>query len=91
MSSPGILVALASLECRRRTTLQVGPARDHPGRGAGLYVRDDAVNIDSLHVDQQMTGAVGRMGGHTYALIRNQFDNKTMTLQEWEQPKAAVE
>ncbi len=35
-----------------------------------------------------MTGAVGRMGGHSYALICNQFDIKTMALQELEDRKA---
>ncbi|MBB4105799.1 flavin reductase family protein [Allorhizobium borbori] len=87
--SPRILAAPAALECRRHTTLQVGPAREIIlGEVVGLYVRGDAVNLDNLHIDQQMMDAVGRMGGHTYARTRDQFDIKTMTPQEWESRKA---
>jgi hypothetical protein len=35
-----------------------------------------------------MMDAVGRMGGHTYARTRDQFDVKTLTPQEWENRKS---
>jgi len=94
--SPRILAAPAALECRRHTTLQVGPAREIIlGEVLGVYVRSDAVNPSNLHIDQQMMDAVGRMGGHTYARTRDQFDIKTLTPQEWENrkslPKTAAE
>lgn len=82
--SPRILAAPAALECRRHTTLQVGPAREIIlGEVVGLYVRSDAVNPSNLHIDQQLMDAVGRMGGHTYARTRDQFDIKTLTKEEW--------
>ena len=88
--SPRILAAPAALECRRHTTLQVGPAREIIlGEVLGVYVRSDAVNPSNLHIDQQLMDAVGRMGGHTYTRTRDQFDIKTLTPQEWESRKAA--
>ncbi|WP_421405325.1 flavin reductase family protein [Agrobacterium fabrum] len=86
--SPRILAAPAALECRRHTTLQVGPAREIIlGEVVGVFVRSDAVNPANLHIDQQMMDAVGRMGGHTYARTRDQFDIKTLSPQEWESRK----
>jgi len=88
--SPRILAAPAALECRRHTTLQVGPAREIIlGEVLGVYVRSDAVNVENLHIDQQLMDAVGRMGGHTYTRTRDQFDIKTLSNEEWEQRKTA--
>ncbi|EUC00029.1 flavin reductase domain protein FMN-binding protein [Rhizobium sp. CF080] len=94
--SPRILAAPAALECRRHTTLQVGPAREIIlGEVLGVYVRSDTVNPSNLHIDQHLMDAVGRMGGHTYTRTRDQFDIKTLTPQEWEsredKSKAAAE
>lgn len=87
LCSPRILAAPA-LECRRHTSLQVGPAREIIlGEVVGVFVRSDAVNASNLHIDQQMMDAVGRMGGHTYARTRDHFDVKTLTPQEWESRK----
>lgn len=89
VGSPRILAAPAALECRRHTTLQVGPAREIIlGEVVGVFVRSDAVNSSNLHIDQQMMDAVGRMGGHTYTRTRDQFDIKTLTPQEWEARKS---
>jgi flavin reductase (DIM6/NTAB) family NADH-FMN oxidoreductase RutF len=91
VKSPRILAAPAALECRRHTTLQVGPAREIIlGEVVGVFVRRDAVNPANLHIDQQMMDAVGRMGGHTYARTRDQFDIKTLTPAEWERQKGGV-
>ena len=69
--SPRILAAPAALECRRHTTLQVGPAREIIlGEVLGVYVRSDAVDPSNLHIDQQIMDAIGRMGGHTYTRTR---------------------
>lgn len=82
--SPRILAAPAALECRRHTTLQVGPAREIIlGEVLGVYVRSDAVDPSNLHIDQQIMDAIGRMGGHTYTRTRDQFDVKTLTPEEW--------
>lgn len=89
VASPRILAAPAALECRRHTTLQVGPAREIIlGEVVGVFVRSDAVNASNLHIDQQMMDAVGRMGGHTYARTRDQFDIKTLSPAEWESRKS---
>ncbi|MFK3779571.1 flavin reductase family protein [Agrobacterium sp. NPDC089420] len=89
--SPRILAAPAALECRRHTTLQVGPAREIIlGEVVGVFVRSDAVNSSNLHIDQHLMDAVGRMGGHTYARTRDQFDIKTLTEEEWRLRKRAA-
>lgn len=90
VGSPRILAAPAALECRRHTTLQVGPAREIIlGEVVGVYVRSDAVNPENLHIDQQLMDAIGRMGGNTYCRTRDQFDVKTLTKEQWEVKKDA--
>ena len=85
VGSPRILSAPAALECRRHTTLQVGPAREIIlGEVVGVYVRSDAVNPENLHIDQQLMDAIGRMGGNTYCRTRDQFDVKTLSPEQWE-------
>ncbi|MBK0031256.1 flavin reductase family protein [Erwinia sp. S43] len=85
VGSPRILSAPAALECRRHTTLQVGPAREIIlGEVVGVYVRSDVVNPENLHIDQQLMDAIGRMGGNTYCRTRDQFDVKTLTPEQWE-------
>ena len=82
--SPRILAAPAALECRRHSTVQVGPAREIIlGEVLGVFIRSDAVDPSNLHIDQQIMNVVGRMGGHTYARTRDQFDIKTATKEEW--------
>lgn len=86
--SPRIVEAPAALECRRYMTLEVGRAREIIlGEVLGVFVRDDAVNLSNLHIDQIKMDAVGRLGGHSYAWIREQFDIKTLTVPEWEKRK----
>jgi Flavin reductase like domain len=83
--SPRILAAPAALVCRLQTTLQVGPAHEIIlGEVVGVSLRSDAVSATSLHIDQQLMDTVDRMGGHTYARTRDQFDIKTLSPQEWE-------
>lgn len=82
--SPRILAAPAALECRLHTVLRVSPAREIIlGEVVGLFVRSDALDPTNLHIDQQMMDVVGRMGGHTYARTRDQFDIKTKSKEEW--------
>ncbi|RFB79045.1 flavin reductase family protein [Methylovirgula sp. 4M-Z18] len=82
--SPRILAAPAALECRRHTTLQVGPAREIIlGEVLGVFIRSDAVDASKFYVDQNLMDAVGRMGGYSYARTRDQFEIKTMTKDEW--------
>jgi flavin reductase (DIM6/NTAB) family NADH-FMN oxidoreductase RutF len=82
--SPRIVSAPAALECRRYQTLEIGRAREIIlGEVVGLFVRESAIDPASLHIDQIMMDAVGRMGGHTYSRTLDQFDIKTLTPAEW--------
>ena len=82
---PRIAEAPASLECRRYMTLAVGKSREIIlGLVLGCFVREGAVNPVSKHVDQRKMDAIGRLGGHGYSRIRDQFDLPTMSVAEWE-------
>lgn len=84
VKSPRILEAPAALECRRYMTLELGPAREIIlGQVVGVHVRSDAVDVNTHHIDQMKMDAVGRMGGHTYARTRDQFDHVTMSPDQW--------
>jgi len=88
--APRIVSAPAALECRRYMTLEVGKAREIIlGEVVGLFVRADALNPANLHIDQMKMDAIGRMGGHTYARTRDQFDIRTLSVDEWNARKAA--
>ncbi len=87
--SPRILEAPAALECRRYMTLEVGKAREIVlGEVLGVFVREDAVDPETLHIDQMKMDAIGRLGGHTYSRSREQFDIRTLSVSEWEKQKA---
>lgn len=85
VKSPRIISAPAALECRRYMTLEVGMAREIIlGEVLGIHIRADLVDPQSLHVDQMGMDAIGRLGGNSYARTRDQFDIKTMSVEEWE-------
>jgi flavin reductase (DIM6/NTAB) family NADH-FMN oxidoreductase RutF len=87
--APRIVTAPAALECRRYMTLEVGKAREIIlGEVLGVHVREDAVD-ERLHVDQMKMDAIGRLGGHTYARTRDQFDVKTLSVSEFDQFRAS--
>lgn len=87
--APRIVTAPAALECRRYMTLEVGKAREIIlGQVLGVHVRADAVD-ERLHVDQLKMDAIGRLGGHSYARTREQFDIRTLSVPEWDQHKAS--
>jgi flavin reductase (DIM6/NTAB) family NADH-FMN oxidoreductase RutF len=90
VKSPRIVEAPAALECRRYMTLEVGNARQIIlGEVVGLFVREDAVDMSNLHIDQIKMDAIGRLGGHTYSRTNDQFDIKTLTVPEWEKKRQA--
>ena len=85
VASPRILEAPASLECRRYMTLEVGKAREIIlGQVVGVFIRSDLVDAERLHVDQMGMDVIGRLGGHGYARTRDQFDIRTLSVEEWE-------
>jgi flavin reductase (DIM6/NTAB) family NADH-FMN oxidoreductase RutF len=82
---PRILEAPASLECQRYMTLSVGRSREIIlGEVLGVFVRDGLVDRETKHVDQHGMDAIGRLGGHGYSRIRDQFDLNTISVQGWE-------
>jgi flavin reductase (DIM6/NTAB) family NADH-FMN oxidoreductase RutF len=90
VASPRILEAPASLECKRYMTLSLGKAREIIlGQVVGVFIRSDLVD-DRLHIDQIGMDTIGRLGGHGYARTRDQFDIKTMSVEEWEGRKAGL-
>lgn len=87
---PRIGEAPASLECRRYMTLEVGKSREIVlGLVLGCFVREGVVNPATKHVDQRLMDAIGRLGGHGYSRIRDQFDLPTLSVAEWEAKEAA--
>ncbi len=89
VGSPRILEAPAALECKRYMTLELGKAREIIlGTVVGLFVREDAVDASNLHIDQFKMDAIGRMGGHSYSRTRDQFEIKTLSVDEWDRQKA---
>lgn len=89
VSSPRIVAAPAALECRRYMTLEVGRAREIIlGEVVGLFVREDAVDQSNLHIDQLKMDAIGRLGGHSYTRTRDQFDIRTLSVDEYQRHKA---
>jgi flavin reductase (DIM6/NTAB) family NADH-FMN oxidoreductase RutF len=86
---PRIAEAPASLECRRYVTLEVGKSREIIlGLVLGCFVREGTVDPVRKHVDQRKMDALGRLGGHGYCRIRDQFDLPTMSVAEWERGEA---
>ena len=83
---PRIAEAPASLECRRHLTLEVGKSRQIVlGLVLGCFVREGVVDPARKHVDQRKMDAIGRLGGHGYSRIRDQFDLPTMSVSQWEE------
>ena len=65
-------------------TLEVGKSREIIlGLVLGCFIREGAVNPVNKHVDQRKMDAIGRLGGHGYSRIRDQFDLPTMSVAEW--------
>lgn len=82
---PRIREAPASLECRRTMTLSLGKSRDIIlGQVLGCFIRDGVVDPVRKHVDQGKMDAIGRLGGHGYSRIRDQFEVPTLSVAEWE-------
>ena len=83
-AAPAIAEAPASLECRRYMTLAVGRSREIVlGQVLGCFVREGLADPATKHVDQRGMDAIGRLGGHGYSRIRDQFDLPTMSVADW--------
>lgn len=81
---PRIAEAPVALECKRYLTLEVGKSREIVmGTVLGCFIREGLVDPVTKYVDQRGMDAIGRLGGHGYARIRDQFDLNTMPHAEW--------
>lgn len=73
VTCPRIAAAPVALECKLRTTVDLGPAREIMiGEVVGLFVREDAIN-ERLHIDSDVIDAIGRLGGALYTTTRDPF------------------
>ncbi|NGN39910.1 flavin reductase family protein [Mesorhizobium sp. CGMCC 1.15528] len=87
IAAPRIAESPAAFECRTYVTLGVGNSREVIlGEIVAAHIRSDVVN-SRLHVDPVGLDAIGRMGGHGYALSRETFDLPTMSVAQWEERK----
>jgi len=85
--APRIAESPAAFECRRHVTLGLGNSREIIlGEVIAAHIRSDIVD-PRLHVDPAGLDAIGRMGGHGYALSRQTFDLPTMSVAQWEDRK----
>jgi flavin reductase (DIM6/NTAB) family NADH-FMN oxidoreductase RutF len=87
IAAPRIAESPAAFECRNYVTLGVGNSREVIlGEIVAAHIRSDIVN-PRLHVDPIGLDAIGRMGGHGYALSRETFNLPTMSVSQWEERK----
>jgi flavin reductase (DIM6/NTAB) family NADH-FMN oxidoreductase RutF len=85
VSCPWIGEAPVAFECRHHTTLSIGRSREIIlGEVVFAHFRADTVDPATMYVDPAALDAIGRMGGHGYAVTRDTFDLKTMSTDEWQ-------
>ncbi len=86
--TPRIAEAPAALECRLNRVLDV--SRDRQiilGDVLGVFIRDDAVDPATHRIDQHRMDAIGRLGGWGYARTSDQFEMRTLSVEEYEAGK----
>ncbi|MDX8498563.1 flavin reductase family protein [Mesorhizobium sp. VK4C] len=91
IKAPYVAQSPAAFECRSYLNLGIGNSREIIlGEVLAAHIRSDIVN-PRLHVDPVGLDAVGRMGGHGYSLTSETFDLPTMSIEQWEERKRAME
>ena len=84
VSSPRIVEAPISLECKQTMIIPTGPQGDIVlGEVLFAHIRSDLCDPQALHIDPDKLDAVGRMGGQGYSLTREYFDLSVETLDAW--------
>ena len=87
---PRLAEAPASLECREHTTLLIGRNRVTLGQVVAVWIRDDLVDAQRLHVHTGRMHPIGRMGGAGgYTYTRDGFEMPRMDFGEWQNLTAA--
>ena len=82
---PRLVEAPAAIECRKLMMINFGSSRDLlVGEVLGIHVRDGIVNPETLRTNYEQYFPVGRIGGEMYARVRDHFDLKPGTFEQWQ-------
>lgn len=83
--APRIEAAPVSLECVQHTTLQIGRNRIVIGEVVQLYIRDELIDTEKLHVRTEQMHLIGRMhGGGWYAKTSDLFEIPRLDYEDWQ-------
>lgn len=75
VACPRIKESPAAFECRRYVTLEPRASRQIVlGEILFAHYHADVIDPDRLHIDPARLDAIARLGGSTYATIRDRFD-----------------
>ena len=88
VAPPRIAAAPASLECKRTVTLEIHDGRHLiVGEILRMHVRDGAVDPESLRVDLDRLGQIGRLMGAGYTRISDRFEMPRISVAAWDERK----
>ncbi len=81
---PRLVASPISLECREHTTLLIGNNRVVVAEVLGMWIEDDFVNAEKLHVDTVGLNLIGRMGGAGgYTETQRPFEIPRISYEQW--------
>ena len=81
---PRIAKSPINLECKRLVTLELGKRENIIlGEVLHLHIRDDLVDAERRRVRLERLRLVGRLAGHGYCRIRDQFDIRRESYASW--------
>ena len=84
VAAPRLAQSKAALECRMHTTLMLGADRRLVvGLIEAIYVDDEIIDRDRLHIDHQRYRPVGRLSGNRYCETTEVFSLKRETFADW--------
>lgn len=82
---PRISESPVGLECRAVQTIEIGRNRVILGEVLQLYIRDDLIDTQKLHVRTEQLHAIGRMhGAGGYTDTRGLFQMPRLSYEEWQ-------
>ena len=85
VATPRLSASPVSLECREHTTLLIGRNRVVIGEVLAMWIRDELVDVEKLHVDTVALDLIGRMGGAGgYTETSQNFDIPRIGYQKWQ-------
>jgi flavin reductase (DIM6/NTAB) family NADH-FMN oxidoreductase RutF len=84
VAPPRIAEAPVAFECERIGLLQISPGRHIAiGKAVVMHIRDELIDMERLHVDQQAYRPVGRLGGLLYTRTREHFELPRPSYEDW--------